>query len=446
MRRDEASVSSSSRCLLGVNDVCNSPQRSMTRRAVLWCCVLPLIAVAAADARASAPAVSASTRQTGFVALHLTGTPGATVTVTETTAAGPVAVASAVLPASGVIDLPRAAPWRCDTPTPVFTATFVGPDGTSQTVGTSVHTPSCAGRLTVALRPIRPRARRPVTVRVTDRWQQGAVQATVCSSEHGRPARRCVPVTLAAGQVRGSVTLRPRRPGRHPLTVTAFGAIIKRVLVVRPASRRLRVLATGDSMIQIIDGDLKQRLARRGPITVRSDAHISTGISKPFMFNWPAHARASARGVHPDLTVMFLGANDGFPMGTPSGAKVPCCEQAWVREYARRARTMMRSYARRGAAAVYWLLLPTPRSQRFRTVFGPVNQALRSAAQSFPGTVRLIDLGATFTPHGRFRARMRWRGKLRTVRQADGVHLSVAGASIATELIVRRMRRDGLVG
>jgi hypothetical protein len=41
---------------------------------------------------------------------------------------------------------------------------------------------------------------------------------------------------------------------------------------------------------------------------------------------------------------------------------------------------------------------------------------------------------------------MRWHGKLRTVRQADGVHLSVAGASIATELIVRQMRRNGLVG
>ena len=255
-----------------------------------------------------------------------------------------------------------------------------------------------------------------------------------------------MPVTLAAGQIRGSVTLRPRRPGRHPLTVTAFGVIIKRVLVVRPASRRLRVLATGDSMIQIIDGDLKQRLARRGPISVRSDAHISTGISKPFMFNWPAHARASARELHPDLTVMFLGANDGFPMGTPSGAKAPCCDQAWVREYARRARTMMRSYARRGAGTVYWLLLPAPRSPRFQAVFGPVNQALRTAAQSFPGSVRLIDLGATFTPHGRFRLRMRWHGKLRTVRQADGVHLSVAGASIATELIVRQMRRDGLVG
>jgi hypothetical protein len=418
----------------------------MTGRAVLWCCVVLLAAAAAADAQAPPPTIEASTKQTGFVALRLTGAPGATVTITETTAIGPIGLAPIVVPASGAVDVPRAAGWRCDTPAPAFTATFTNPDGTTQPAAVSVRTPSCAGRLTVALRPLRPRARRPVTVRVSDRWQQGAVQASVCTSEPGRRARQCAPVTLPAGQVQGSVRLRPRRPGRHPLTVTAFGAAINRVLVVRPASRRLRVLATGDSMIQIIDGDLKRRLARRGPISVRSDAHISTGISKPFMFNWRAHARASARQVHPDLTVMFLGANDGFPMGAPSGAKVPCCDQAWVREYARRARTMMRSYARRGAGTVYWLLLPTPRSPRFQAVFGPVNQALRTAARSFPDTVRLIDLGATFTPHGRFRARMRWHGRVRTVRQADGVHLSVAGASIATELIVRQMRRDGLVG
>jgi hypothetical protein len=322
---------------------------------------------------------------------------------------------------------------------------FAAPDGTAQSLGTSVRTPTRAGRLSVALRPLRPRARRAVTVRVADRWRLGGVQATVCSAEPGGRSRRCAALALAPGRASGEVVLRPRRPGRHPLTVAAFGFTQRRVLIVRRVSRRLQVLATGDSMIQIIDGDLKRRLARHGPISVRSDAHISSGISKPFMFNWVAHARASSRSVHPDLTVMFLGANDGFPMGTRSGERAPCCDAAWVREYARRARTMMRSYTRRGSGTVYWLLLPAPRSPRFQAVFGPVNQALRTAARSFPGAVRLIDLGRTFTPGGRFRARMRWRGKLRTVRQADGVHLSVAGASIATELIIRRMRRDGLL-
>jgi hypothetical protein len=199
-------------------------------------------------------------------------------------------------------------------------------------------------------------------------------------------------------------------------------------------------------MIQIIDGYLQQRLGRAGPIRVRSDAHISTGISKPFMLDWVSHARATARRFRPEATVMFLGANDGFPMKTRSGVQAACCDGAWVREYARRARRMMRSYARRGAGTVYWLLLPAPRSERFASVFAPVNRAVRRAALSFPGVVHVVDLGRTFTPGGRFRRTMRWRGRRVTVRQDDGVHLSAAGASIATELIMRRMRRDGLIG
>jgi hypothetical protein len=60
--------------------------------------------------------------------------------------------------------------------------------------------------------------------------------------------------------------------------------------------------------------------------------------------------------------------------------------------------------------------------------------------------VHVVDLGATFTPGGRFRQTIRWHGHTVSVRQEDGVHLSVAGAAIATSLIVARMQRDGLIG
>jgi hypothetical protein len=418
----------------------------MLRRCVGLTAVVLLGGAAQSTAQApSPPALQASRGHVGWVTLRLAGAPGSTVAVTESTPAGPVAVATVALPATGTVSLERAAPWSCDRATRQFTAVFTAPGGGPQPVAATIRTPSCAHRLGVALRPARPRARRATAIQVSDRWQLGGLQARVCSAEPGGVRRRCGPLTLAAGQVRAAVRLRPRRAGRHRVTVAFAGHTTRRVLLVRPASRRLRVLATGDSMIQIIDGDLRRRLARRGPIRVRSDAHISTGISKPFAMDWVAHARATARGVRPDVTVMFLGANDGFPMGTPSGAKAGCCDDAWVREYARRARRMMRAYARNGAGTVYWLLLPAPRSERFGRVFGPVNRALRMAARTFPGVVHPIDLGRTFTPGGRFRQTMTWRGRRRSVRQADGVHLSVAGASIATELIMRRMRRDGLI-
>jgi lysophospholipase L1-like esterase len=407
-------------------------------------CLLATVAASRAQGPAS-PTLSASRTQVGWISLALTGAPGSTVTVTETTPAGAVPVATVVLPVTGTATIARATPWACAPTTRSFAAVFTDPAGGQQTTGAAIQTPSCVNRLAVLLRPSRPRASRTAAIQIVDRWTLGGVQAGVCSAEPGGGRRRCVTLALAPGQTRAAVQIHPRRPGRHPISVAFAGRTIRRVLLVRPASRRLRVLATGDSMIQIIDGDLQRRLAREGPIRVRSDAHISTGISKAFMLDWVAHARATSRALKPDVTVMFLGANDGFPMGTPSGARAQCCDAAWVREYARRARRMMRSYARNGSGTVYWLLLPAPRSERFARVFRPVNRALRSAATSFPGVVHLIDLGRTFTPGGRFRQTMIWHGRRVSVRQADGVHLSVGGASIATELIVRRMRRDGFV-
>jgi lysophospholipase L1-like esterase len=205
---------------------------------------------------------------------------------------------------------------------------------------------------------------------------------------------------------------------------------------------RLRLLATGDSMIQIIDSFLKARLERRRATRVRSDARISTGLSKPFMLDWVKKAREQARSVHPDVTAMFIGANDGFPMKTRSGATVPCCRAAWTAEYARRVESMMRSYLRGGRSYVYWLTLPTPRRGDFARIYRAVNRAIKRAAVRVGRGVRVIDLVKVFTPGGRFRQYVRFRGKTVNARQGDGVHLSTAGASIAATLLIDRLRVD----
>jgi hypothetical protein len=241
---------------------------------------------------------------------------------------------------------------------------------------------------------------------------------------------------------RGSVRLHPIRAGSATVALRAPGSGSVRVQV-RARAGRLRVIAAGDSMIQVLDAKLAERLA--GSASIRTDAHVSTGITKPWMLNWPAQARRLARSVRPDATVVFLGANDGFGLPGPGGEDVPCCSDAWVAAYAARAAEMMRAYLRGGAGRVYWLTLPTPRSAAFARVFGGVNAALRRAARAHPGQVRIIDTGRVFTPGGRFRQTMRHDGASVDVRQADGVHLSPAGDAIAASLVVAAMRRDGLV-
>ena len=368
-----------------------------------------------APAGAQDLAMQADTSRRGHIALDLTGPPGAVVRVTE----GPRRVAQVTLDAAGTGGVDEAGEWRCDRRSRRFEATG---DGLSASV--RVRTPSCENRYVLKAKR-RVRAGRSVAVRVRDRFNLGDAPYKVCARAPGE-RRTCARVR--GGRARLELT----RPARWRLTARHARATRVRV---RPRPGPLTVLATGDSMIQYVDFELEDRLAGD---RVVSDARISTGLSKPFMFNWPRHAHRQVRRLHPDVTVMFIGANDGFPFGDTA-----CCGGAWRKAYARRVRDMVRTYAQRGAGRVYWCLLPAPRGGDFRRVFRAVNAGIRRAARKEPG-VRVIDLVETFTPGFAFRQSITYEGRTVSVRQDDGVHLNPAGAAIAADLIVERMRRDGV--
>jgi hypothetical protein len=210
------------------------------------------------------------------------------------------------------------------------------------------------------------------------------------------------------------------------------------------AARRGRVLATGDSMIQIVDGFLARSLAPRH-FRVRSDAHVGTGLSKPFLLDWVRHSRSLARSYRPTASVVFMGANEGFPL-TWQGRRRLCCSRPWRQAYARRAEAMMKALERGGRSPVYWLTLPAARPSHWEHIYRSVNLALRSAASREGAGVRLLDMGRVFTPSGRFQQTIRRSGRTVSVRQADGIHLNVAGARIAAQVVLGRMRRDRLFG
>jgi hypothetical protein len=404
------------------------------RRAIALAAVVASLAGAGAGAaQAQAPplTLTAASTRTGWIGVHLTGPPGAQVTLGE---AGEV-VRRITLGADGAAVATRVLPWRCDRTARQIDAGAAGVAPVSATV----ETPSCADRFSVRVRPGTVRAGRTVTATVRDAWRVGGVKATVCLRMADRDVD-CGSASPGAGA--RSVRLHPVRSGTAQVRLaTPFTAPQDVGVRVRRRAGPLLVLAAGDSMIQVLDAALGDRLPGA---RVHSDAHISTGITKPAMLDWPAHARRTARADRPDATVVFLGANDGFGLPGPGGAQEPCCSEAWIDAYAARARAMMASYARGGAGRVYWLTLPVPRSAAFARVFSAVNAALHRAARAYPGQVRIVDLVPVFTPGGRFRQTIRRDGRTIDVRQSDGVHLSPAGDRIAASLVVRAMRRDGL--
>ena len=315
------------------------------------CLVVTLaLLVLAAPAQAQEPlALAAGAAETGYVDLTLHATPGVPVTIAE--AGGPPL--ATLTPTAPDTRIRRAVPWRCDRRMRRFVATAA--DGT--TAGAEVRTPSCRrGRGAPRRAGAGPGARS--ACRVTDRWGLGGGDPR-CAS--GRPAGpgscKAAPSAGRAAARRAAARAARRLARARPRAVAD---------VTRPRrARRARPAAGADAGHGRLDDPAARRVpahaaARDAGCASRASRAISTGISKPGLLDWPAHARAPGRAP--------AAGRDGDVHRAPTTdsrwAARPCCGDAWVAEYARRVRAMMEAYARGGRGRVYWLALPAPRAGR----------------------------------------------------------------------------------
>jgi lysophospholipase L1-like esterase len=205
------------------------------------------------------------------------------------------------------------------------------------------------------------------------------------------------------------------------------------------------VLVTGDSMSEPLDADLAQNLDPKG-VHVVQDPHIGTGISQTGLLDWGKEAAAQVKQDHPDAVVIFIGANDGFPMAGPGGVQVQCCSAEWAAIYAQRARSMMDTYRQNGIARVYWLTLPAPRDPARQKISRVVDYAVTVAGQPWADQVRMLDMVPVFTPGFVYRDAMSVGGQATIVRQADGIHLNDAGSQLAANIVEAAIDKDFTTG
>ncbi|MDX6682796.1 MAG: uncharacterized protein QOG94_2835 [Solirubrobacteraceae bacterium] len=406
------------------------------------------------DPRFSAPAtngMAADASQIGLLSLTFVAAEGATVEFLERVGDRLVHLGRSVAaPGELLTGLQDATTWSCERPERRFVATATRPDGALALATYSVRTPSCVSRFTLSAPP-RAAPGALVRVRIVDRWGIGAIAPALCVTPPHRP-RACHAVALV-----DAVTVATRR-----FRATARGDWRVQLLVghrrvasavVRigggrgPATRVPTVLATGDSTVQGIDGFLADELGETASVV--SDVRIGTGISRAAQGSLPGAGDATApqwallaaqqtRRLHQRATVVSLGANEGFPMTTPDGTRVACCDAPWTAEYGRRTRLTMQAYPRAGAERVLWLTLPLPRSDARRAITSAVNAAIVTAATGVAG-VRVLRMDLVFTPDG-YRDVIRYRGRDVDVRDVDGVHLNVAGTAIAAKIVAKALR------
>lgn len=224
--------------------------------------------------------------------------------------------------------------------------------------------------------------------------------------------------------------------GVAPVTPDAFGPAD--LGPAKAPERGLRkLLVTGDSLAQPLDSVLARRLAGGQATQVVREPQIGTGISKTDLLDWGQLSVRQMGREKPDAVVVFIGANEGFPIDG-----IECCGPDYAAAYATRARTMMNTYRREGTGRVYWLTLPLPRDEDRQKIARVVNAAIRAGASAYRAQVRVLDMTALFTPGGRYRDDMVVDGKETLVREADGIHLNENGSELAASAVQRALAAD----
>jgi hypothetical protein len=210
-----------------------------------------------------------------------------------------------------------------------------------------------------------------------------------------------------------------------------------------PAPKRAlhTLLVTGDSLSTPLDLEVARRLAGRG-VRVLRDPHLGTGISKTDLVDWGRLSVTQTSADHPDAVIVFIGANEGWPMPGPTGAQVQCCGADWAAIYANRTRQLMNTYRQGGAARVYWLTVPTPQEAARIQIERVVNAAINVAAQPWRDQVSVIDTVPIFTPGEKYRAAMPIAGQQTIVRESDGIHLNLAGSGLLAGIVLAQLSSD----
>ncbi|WP_194916793.1 DUF459 domain-containing protein, partial [Catenulispora rubra] len=205
----------------------------------------------------------------------------------------------------------------------------------------------------------------------------------------------------------------------------------------------LRILVTGDSLSDFDGRQLARMVAADHlPAKVRVQARTGTGLTQPSVFDWSDEAAQDAADYDPDVVIMVLGANDGWPL---HGADVG--SNAWNAEYSRRVEAVSRDFiAGDPQRRVYWVGPPVPRSAPWIHIFARIDDAVRAAVPNVPG-LRYVDVAGPTSDHGRYTDYLTDAAGHRVLaRQHDGIHFSFPGSVFPARIILAALRGEYTLG
>jgi hypothetical protein len=173
-------------------------------------------------------------------------------------------------------------------------------------------------------------------------------------------------------------------------------------------------------------------------VTVRYK--ISSGLSRPEIFNWMTEAESLLGESRFKAVVILLGSNDAQTMYTDRGAET-FGSGRWFGMYRRNVDGILDLFRKHGVK-VYWIGIPPMRSQGFNGRVSLLNGVYSDAMTGRENAVFIETAQLIGGPGGAYVKALNLEGVWKVVREIDGIHLTRDGADILALHVLSRIRDD----
>lgn len=213
---------------------------------------------------------------------------------------------------------------------------------------------------------------------------------------------------------------------------------------VPTAAVPLRLWIIGDSMAQVFGQSLVNASLDSGVVAATLDYRISTGLTRPDYFDWPAEVADRLPTLDPEVVVAMFGANDAQGL-ILDGSAVAYGSPEWRTEYATRVGALMDQLTA-GGRPVLWVSQPPMRSASFSQKMRDLDAIYRHEAGRRPAVTFVDSTPVLGDDDGGWTPYLPGSGGQTLARQADGIHLSRAGGDRLADVVLARIRSlwDGL--
>jgi uncharacterized protein len=207
-----------------------------------------------------------------------------------------------------------------------------------------------------------------------------------------------------------------------------------------PEGDRYRVQIWGDQMAAGLLEGLSEQLTDEPRLQIQPKQRWFNGLLKVDVDQEAVAIDKALAGGAPHIAVLMLGAEDRLALRRANGRRVAVGSDEWKAEYARRIDVVMRALRKR-SVAVFWVGLPIMRREDATDDAEMINELVRNRALA--NGVRFVDIFGSFadadrgySSHGPDLA-----GKMRLLRDQDGVHFTGAGYRKLAYFVERELKR-----